>query len=64
MGMRSQQPGGSNICQHGRHRQKCKECGSSGICKHGQRRSRCEECGGGGGHVTILDATEVEESSL
>ena len=52
--------GGSGICEHGRVRSKCKDCGGGSICEHGQRRSRCKDCGGGG-HVTIVEATEVEE---
>ena len=52
--------GGSSICEHGRLRHICKDCGGSGICEHGRQRSQCKECGGGG-HVTIVEATEVEE---
>ena len=53
--------GGGSICEHGRERSKCKECGGSSFCEHGRQHSRCKECDGG--HVTILEATEVEESS-
>ena len=28
-------------------------------CEHGRERSRCKDCGGSG-HVTFLEATEVE----
>ena len=38
----------------------CKDCGGSGICEHGRQRSRCKDCGGGG-HVTFVEATEVDE---
>ena len=54
--------GGKGICEHGRLRSQCKECGGSGICEHGRVRSRCKE-GGTVGHVTILEATEVEAES-
>ena len=46
----------------GRRRSYCKECGGSGICKHGRVRSVCKEPGGG--HEIILEATEVELSSV
>ena len=36
-----------SICQHGRQRNKCKECGGGSICQHGRQRSVCKECGGG-----------------
>ena len=39
---------------------RCKDCGGSGLCEHGRVRSLCKACGGGG-HVTVLEATEVEE---
>ena len=52
--------GGSGICDHGRRRSDCKECGGVSICEHGRVRSTCKECRGGG-HVTILEATEVFE---
>ena len=51
--------GGSGLCEHGRRRSQCKDCGGCGICEHERVRSRCKECGGGG-HVTTLEATEVE----
>ena len=53
--------GGHKKCKHGRQRWYCKECGGGGICEHGRRRSQCKECGGGS-PVTILEATEVDES--
>ena len=31
-------------CQHGRQRNKCKECGGASICQHGRQRSECKEC--------------------
>ena len=53
--------GGSGLCEHGRERTVCKDCGgSSSLCEHGRQRSTCKECGGGG-HVTVVEATEVEE---
>ena len=52
--------GGCGLCDHGRRRTQCKECGGSSICEHGRRRSRCKDCGGGG-HVTFVEAIEVEE---
>ena len=58
---RCKECGGVGICEHGRERSRCKECGGSGLCEHGRQRSKCKECGGGG-PVTILEATEVEES--
>ena len=52
-----------NICEHGRQRSTCKDCGGSGLCEHGWLRGRCKECEESEGeHVTILEATEVEES--
>ena len=33
-------------CEHGRQKNKCKECGGSGICAHGRVKSVCKECGG------------------
>ena len=39
---------GKGICEHGRQREKCKECGGSGLCEHGRERSQCKECGGSG----------------
>ena len=56
---RCKECGGSSLCEHGRQRSQCKECGGSSICEHGRRRSTCKECGRSG-HVTILDAIEVE----
>ena len=50
---------GGGVCKHGRMRRACKECGSD-ICEHGHRRSKCKD-GCGDGHVSILDATAVEE---
>ena len=52
--------GGGSICEHGRVRSVCKECRGGSICEHGRVRSRCKDCGGGG-HVTFVEATEVEE---
>ena len=33
-------------CEHGRQRNKCKDCGGSQICFHGRRRNQCKDCGG------------------
>ena len=52
--------GGKNFCEHGRERRRCKECGGKGVCEHGRQRTRCKDCAGSGGHVTTLEATEVE----
>ena len=38
-----------------------KDCGGAGICEHGRDRRYCKECGGGG-PVTVLEATEVDDS--
>ena len=38
----------SRFCEHGRQRNKCKECGGSSICEHGRRRYDCKECDGPG----------------
>ena len=51
--------GGGSVCEHGRQRYYCKDCGGKGICEHGWQRNHCKECGSGG-HVTTLEATEVE----
>ena len=32
------------MCEHGRERNRCKECGGVYICEHGRRRSDCKEC--------------------
>ena len=33
-------------CEHGRRKDRCKECGGSQICEHGKRKERCKECCG------------------
>jgi len=33
-------------CEHGRERNKCKECGGASICEHDRQRSQCKDCGG------------------
>ena len=33
-------------CEHGRVRNRCKECGGAGVCEHGRERRKCKECGG------------------
>ncbi len=35
-----------HLCQHGRHRYKCKDCGGPAICEHKRIRLHCSECGG------------------
>jgi hypothetical protein len=37
---------GSQVCEHGRRRNLCKECHGSQICEHGIVRSGCKSCGG------------------
>ena len=34
------------LCDHGRERNRCKECGGASICEDGRVRSQCKECGG------------------
>ena len=33
-------------CEHGKQKERCKECGGSAICKHGRVRSQGKECEG------------------
>ena len=37
-------------CEHGKQKNRCKECGGSSqkraVCEHGRQKSRCKECGG------------------
>lgn len=33
-------------CEHGRRRQRCRDCGGASICQHGRERSACKDCGG------------------
>ena len=33
---------GGEICEHGRHKNTCKECGGSSVCKHGRQKSGCK----------------------
>ncbi len=35
-----------NKCEHGRQRNKCKECGGNQICEHGKQKAQCKDCGG------------------
>ena len=35
-------------CEHGKQKERCKECGGKGICEHGRQRYGCKECGGKG----------------
>ena len=51
---------GHKKCEHGRQRSQCKDCGGGSFCEHGRQRRHCKDCGSGG-HVTFLEATEVEE---
>ena len=37
---------GPTYCQHGRQRNKCKDCGGSSICQHSRQKSLCKDCGG------------------
>ena len=39
---------GKSKCEHGRQRNRCKDCGGSSICEHGRQRYRCKDCGGVG----------------
>ena len=40
--------GRTYICEHGKRKDRCRECGGSGLCEHGKRKERCRECGGSG----------------
>ena len=33
-------------CEHGRRKNRCKECGGSQICEHNRDKYKCKECGG------------------
>ena len=33
-------------CEHGRQRNRCKDCGGGSICEHGRQRRTCKACGG------------------
>ena len=33
----------TNKCEHGRQRNKCKDCGGSKICFHGRQKARCKD---------------------
>ena len=33
-------------CEHGRRKERCKECGGSAFCEHGRIKATCKECGG------------------
>ena len=33
-------------CEHGKRKERCKECGGSAFCEHGKLKARCKECGG------------------
>ena len=33
-------------CEHGRRKDRCKDCGGAGICKHNRLRFQCKDCGG------------------
>ena len=35
---------GKKLCEHGRRRNRCKDCGGASICEHGRQRSRCKDC--------------------
>ena len=32
------------LCEHGKQRNRCKECGGGSICEHDERRSQCKVC--------------------
>lgn len=36
----------ANKCEHGKEKNRCKECKGSDICDHNKRKSRCKECKG------------------
>jgi DNA-directed RNA polymerase subunit RPC12/RpoP len=36
------------MCEHGRRKDRCKECGGVGICEHDRQKYRCVDCGGKG----------------
>ena len=36
----------SQVCAHGRRRDRCKACQGKSFCEHGRARNRCKECGG------------------
>ena len=33
-------------CEHGKRKERCRECGGSSFCGHGKRKERCRECDG------------------
>jgi hypothetical protein len=33
-------------CEHGRQKDRCKECGGTSICVHGRQQQQCKHCGG------------------
>ena len=35
---------GSQICEHNKQKQQCKECGGSQICEHGKQKASCKGC--------------------
>ena len=37
---------GVSNCEHGKRKDRCKECGGSQICEHQRLKSCCRECGG------------------
>ena len=39
--------GGSQTCQHGTVRFRCKQCGAKEMCKHRRVQANCKECSGG-----------------
>ena len=34
----------ASICEHGRRKDRCKECGGPSFCEHARRRSECKKC--------------------
>ena len=37
----------TGLCNHGREKNKCKECPGAGVCEHDKLRTICVDCGGG-----------------
>ena len=33
-------------CEHGKRKDRCRDCGGSAFCEHGRQKTRCKECGG------------------
>jgi len=37
---------GSIVCEHGKRKERCRECGGSSFCEHDKRKEFCKECKG------------------